>query len=169
VIKTVVTHSVTYFIMGLLASSLLDYARFFAESSLALMMRPANDPWVMAGPLFQPVRGALFGVVFYVLREPFFEERKGWLVMWSVLVVVGVLGTFGPSPGSLEGMLFTVFPLRVHLMGLPEVLLQSLALSLLLVHWVNHPQKRWLSRVMGIAFAVMMSLPIIGLLLGPPR
>jgi hypothetical protein len=169
VVKTIVTHTVTYFIMGLLAYTLLDYTRFFAESSLNLMMRQTDDPWVMAGPLFQPIRGILFGIVFYLLREPFFAKKNGWLVMWIVLVVVGILGTFGPTPGSIEGMLYTVFPLWVHLKGLPEVLLQSLFLSLIVYYWVNNPQKRWLNWVMGVAFVILMSFPIIGLLVGSPR
>jgi len=168
-VKTSVTHTVTYFIMGLLASTMLDYARFYAESSLNLMMRQTNDPWVMAGPLFQPIRGILFGIVFYLLRDSFFGRKNGWLVMWIVLVVVGIIGTFGPTPGSLEGMLFTVFPLWVHLRGLPEVLLQSLFLSFILVYWVNHPQKKWLNWVMGIAFFVLMSFPILGLLVTQTR
>lgn len=166
IVKTIVTHSVSYFIMGLLASTILDYTRFYAESSLNLMMRQTNDPWVMAGPLFQPVRGILFGIVFYLLRESFFGKKNGWLVMWFTLVVVGIIGTFGPTPGSLEGMLYTVFPLWVHLRGLPEVLLQSLFLSLILFYWVNNPQKKWLNWVMGIAFFILMALPILGLLLG---
>ncbi|HUV88452.1 MAG TPA: hypothetical protein VMY80_02275 [Anaerolineae bacterium] len=169
IVKTIVTHTVTYFIMGLLASTILDYTRFFAESSLNLIMRQTNDPWVMVGPLFQPIRGILFGVVFYLLREPFFGKKNGWLLMWIVLVVVGIIGTFGPTPGSLEGMLYTVFPLWVHLRGLPEVLLQSLFLSLILFYWVNHPQKKWLNWVMGIAFLILMSFPIIGLLVGQPK
>ncbi len=165
-VKTLVTHTVTYFIVGLLASLLLDYARFFAESSLSLIMRPTSDPWVMAGPLFQSVRGLLFGIVFYLLREPFFERKNGWLVMWLVLVVVGIIGVFGPAPGSVEGMIYTVFPLSVHLRSLPELLLQSLFLSLLLFYWINHPEKRWLNWVMGIAFALVMALPLLGLLAG---
>jgi hypothetical protein len=107
VAKTIVTHTVTYFIMGLLASTILDYPQFFAESSLNLMMRPTSDPWVMVGPLFQPIRGFFFGIVFYLLREPFFGAQNGWLIIWSVLVGVGIIGTFGPAPGSLEGMLYT--------------------------------------------------------------
>ena len=165
-VKTLVTHTVTYFIVGLLASLLLDYARFFAESNLNLIMRPTSDPWVMAGPLFQPVRGILFGIVFYLLREPFFEKKNGWLVMWLVLVLVGIIGVFGPAPGSVEGMIYTVFPLSVHLRSLPELLLQSLFLSLLLFYWINHPEKRWLNWVMGIAFALVMALPLLGLLAG---
>ena len=169
VVKAIVTHTVTYFIMGLLASTILDYTRFFAESSLNLMMRQTGDPWVMVGPLFQPIRGIRFGIVFYLLREPFFGKKNGWLLMWMVLVVVGILGTFGPAPGSLEGMLYTVLPLWVHLRGLPEGLLQSLFLSLILFYWVNHPQKRWLNWVMGVAFVILMSFPILGLLVGQPK
>lgn len=169
VVKTIVTHTVTYFIMGLLASTLLDYTRFYAETSLNLMMRQTNDPWVMVGPLFQPIRGILFGIVFYLLRETFFRKKNGWLIMWIVLVVVGIISTFGPTPGSLEGMLYTVFPLSVHLRSLPEVLLQALLLSLILFYWVNHPQNKWLNWVMGIAFFILMSFPILGLLVGQPR
>ena len=169
VIKTIVTHTVTYFIMGLLAFKILDYARFFSESSLNLMMRQTTEPWVMAGPLFQPMRGILFGIVFYLLREPLFGQKNGWLVMWIVLVVVGIIGTFGPAPGSLEGMIYTVFPLWVHLKGLPEVLLQSLFLSLIVFYWVNHPQRKWLNWVMVGAFLILMSFPIIGLLAGQSK
>jgi hypothetical protein len=162
-VKTIVTHTVTYFIMGLLASTILDYARFFSESDLSLMMRSTSDPLVMVGPLFQPLRGGLFGIVFYLLRDSFFNKKNGWLVMWIILVAVGILGTFGPSPGSLEGMIYTVFPLWVHFRGLPEVLLQSFFLSVILFYWVNQ-QKRWLNWVMGIAFIVIISFPILGLL-----
>jgi hypothetical protein len=164
IVKAVVTHSVTYFIMGLLASALLDYSQFFTETSLKVMMRPTDSLWVMVGPLFQPIRGVLFGIVFYLLREPFFGRRTGWLAMWLVLVALGILGTFGPSPGSIEGLLYTVFPLSVHLRGLPEVLLQSLLLSLIMFYWVRNPHKRWISWAMGIAFVVLMSFPILGLL-----
>jgi hypothetical protein len=168
-VKTIVTHSVTYMILGLLASTLLDYGHLFADSSLNLLMRPVSDPLVMAGPLFQPVRGFLFGIVFYLLREPFFEKKNGWLLMWTVLVIVGILNTFGPTPGSVEGIIYTILPLWVHLRGLPEVLLQSLCLSLVLFYWVNHPGKRWLNWAMGIAFFINITLPVLGLLLGPAR
>ncbi|MDJ0754989.1 MAG: hypothetical protein QNJ45_15810 [Ardenticatenaceae bacterium] len=163
-IKTVVTHSITYFLMGILASTMFDYATWFAESNLNVMMRPVSDPMVMAGPLFQPIRGVLFGVVFYLLREQFFERKYGWLIMWFVLVIMGIINTFGPTPGSIEGMLYTIFPLEIHLRGLPEVIFQALLLSLILYYWVNHPQQKWLNWVMGLVFLVMMALPVLGLI-----
>jgi hypothetical protein len=166
VVKTIVTHTITYSIMGILALVVFDYASLFTETGLKFLMRPISDPMTVAAPLFQPIRGVLFGVVFYLLREPLFGRKQGWLVMWTLLVVVGILGTFGPTPGSLEGVYFTVLPLWVHLRGLPEVLLQTLLLSGVLFYWVNHPQQKWLNWVMGIGFVLFLSLPILGLLVG---
>ena len=168
ILKTMVTHTVTYFIMGLIASTVLEYGRLYAETSLNLLMRQISDPLVMAGPLFQPIRGALFGIVFFLLRDTLFGRKNGWLVMWITLVVIGILSPFGPSPGSIEGMIYTMLPMELHLTGLPEVLLQALILSALLYYWVNHPEKKWLNWVMGIVFVLMLLLPTLGLLVGQP-
>jgi hypothetical protein len=167
--KTIVTHTVTYFIMGLIASTVFEYGRLYAETSLNLLMRQTSDPLVMAGPLFQPIRGALFGIVFFLLRDTFFGRKNGWLVMWITLVVVGIISPFGPSPGSIEGVIYTTLPMELHLTGLPEVILQALILSAVLFYWVNHPEKKWLNWVMGIVFILMLLLPTLGLLVGQPN
>ena len=164
VVKTMVTHTVSYFLIGLAAFWCFDYARRFAEPGVRSLMRQADEPLVMAGPLFQPIRGLLFGVVFYPLRGPLFAVRSGWLVLWLVLVVVGILGTFGPAPGSVEGMVYTTLPLRFHLQSLPEIVVQSLALAALLWYWVNQAAKKWLSWGLGTAFVAVLLLPALGLL-----
>lgn len=164
VVKTIVTHTVTYFVVGLLAFVALDYPHLYADSSLALLMRPTTDAIVMAGPLFQPIRGLLFGLVFSSLRGPFFGQKTGWLLMWAVLVAIGILGTFGPTPGSLEGMIYTVLPFRLHLIGLPETLLQSFLFSFVVFYWVNNPRKRGLTWTMGSLFFLVLLLPMLGLL-----
>ena len=166
VVKAIVTHTITYFVFGLLALFAFDYARLFAETELVHLMRPTTDPVVMAGPLFQPIRGVLFGVLLYVLRDAFFGRRWGWLRLWLVLVGVGILGTPGPTAGSLEGMIYTRIPLWVQLRGLPEVLLQTLTFSWLLCHWVDHPEKRRLNWCLGVAFVFVCLLPAVGLLAG---
>lgn len=167
IVKTIVTHSVTYFAMGLIFSDLFGYGHLFAETDLRFFMRPITDPMVMAGGLFQPIRGVLFGIVFYLLRDTFFGAKRGWLIMWIVLVLVGILSTFGPSPGSVEGMIYTILPLNVHLLGLPEVLIQALVLSSILCYWVNHPEKRWISWLISVLFFIFMLLPVLGLVYGP--
>ena len=79
----------TYFVTGLLAFTLLDYAGRFGDPTVASFMRQAGDPWVASGPMFQVVRGILLGAVFYPLREIVFARRHGWLHLWAVLVAVG--------------------------------------------------------------------------------
>ncbi len=164
VVKTMVAHTVTYFVIGALAFFVFDYPRLFAETELRFLMRPTTDPVVMAGGLFQPIRGLVFGALLWMLRETFFATRWGWLRLWLVLVVVGIIGPMGPVPGSLEGMIFTKIPLSVQLKGLPEVLLQTLVFSWILCYWVDHPEKHWLNWCLGVVFGVACLLPALGLL-----
>ncbi len=166
-LKTIVVHSVTYFVCGLLAFVLLDYEQVFAEPAVRVLMRQTDEAIVMAGPLFQPIRGLLFAIAFFPLRSVLFHRRDGWLIMWSLLVIVGILSTFGPSPGSIEGMIYTTFPIQVQLMGMIEVLAQSLLLSVILCYWVDHPDNRWLKWLLVIAFVIVMLLPVLGLAFGP--
>ena len=164
-LKTIVTHTVTYFLMGFLAFFLFDYATQYTETSLNLLMRPTSEPIVRAGVLFQPIRGFLFGIAFYLLREVFFGKKLGWLIMWVVLIIMGILSTFGPSPGSIEGMVYTVLPLSSHFgWGLLEIYSQALLLSFVTYTWVNHPEKKWLTWVLIAAFCVVLLLPGLALL-----
>jgi hypothetical protein len=162
-VKTVVVHTVTYFIAGVLALVAGGYETTFATPPLSYFMRPTTDAVVMAGPLFQPVRGVIFALAFYPLRTVLFERRRGWLILWWLLLALGVLSTFGPAPGSVEGIIYTIIPPRRQILGLWEVLLQSLLFSFILYHWVNRPRKRWLDVTLGVSFAIVMLLPLLGL------
>ncbi len=168
-LKTVIVHTITYFVAGLLAYTLGGYEKAFSQPPLSYFMRPTTDPWVMAGPLFQPVRGVLFALAFYPLRDVLFARSRGWLTLWWLLLALGVLSTFGPASGSVEGLIYTIVPPLSQILGLWEVLLQSLLLSVILWYWVNHPGKRWLDRTLGIAFFIVMILPVLGLVLAPTQ
>lgn len=163
-VKTIVVHTITYFFMGALASTFLNYAERFARPEMACWMRQLDDPLIMAGPLLQPIRGLIFALAFYPLREILFGKKNGWLVLWWLLVALGILSTFGPAPASVEGMLYTVIPIADQLTGWLEVVPQALLLSVILFYWVNHPEKKWLNWVMGVVFFVMLLMPIAGLL-----
>lgn len=160
--KTMVCHTLTYFLMGALAAYFLNYAAEMARPGSG--MRPMSDPLVMAGPLFQPLRGLVFTLVFYPLRECLFGRKNGWLLMGWMLIALGILSTFGPASGSIEGMIYTPTPVLLQLRGGLEVVPQALLLSALLCYWVNNPQKTWLSWLLGVAFFCAMALPILGLL-----
>jgi hypothetical protein len=162
VAKTMVCHTLTYFIMGALAAYFLNYAAEMARPESG--MRHMSDPLVMAGPLFQPLRGLIFALVFYPLRECLFGRKNGWMLMGWMLIALGILSTFGPAAGSIEGMIYTPAPIRSQLRGWVEVVPQALLLSALLCYWVNHAEKKWLDWLLGIVFFIAMALPVLGLL-----
>ncbi len=164
-VKTIVVHTGTYFVMGLLALQFLDYAHQFAQPGLQTYMRPLSDPLVAAGPLFQPIRGLLFALAFYPLRRVFFFRKNGWAAMWLVLVMLGILSTFGPSPGSIEGIIYTSRPLELQVFGLPESLLQSLLLSSILCYWITHPGNKRLAFAMWALFCLAVIASLMGVML----
>lgn len=165
-VKTIVVHTVTYFLVGLVAFNVLNYSVKFATPALASFMRPTNDRIVALGPALQPIRGILFALVFYPLREILFGKRNGWLITWLMLVSLGIFSTFGAASGSVEGLIYTTIPIRTQLSGgLLEVLSQSFLLSTILYYWINHPKKRWINWVLGILFVLAVLLSVLGFLM----
>lgn len=141
-------HMVTYMLAGLLASSLLDYAAWWDTEPMG-GMRPLDSPWVAAGPALQASRGLVLALVLFPFRRRILEERGGWLALWGLLVGLGILSTYGPAPGSIEGAIYTTLPLPYHVFGAPEVYAQSLAFSACVVGWYRRPHAAW-SWVFGI-------------------
>ena len=162
--RTIVAHTITYVFMGVLAATFLDYKAAFARPELACWMRQLDDRWVMAGPLFQPIRGLIFALVLYPLRESLFGKKNGWLLMWWMLVALGILSTFGPAPGSVEGMLYTRLPVLGQMRGWLEIVPQALLFSALLCYWVNRPEKKWLNWTLGVVFVLLMAMLVTGLM-----
>ncbi|HET7011831.1 MAG TPA: hypothetical protein VFI11_13725 [Anaerolineales bacterium] len=168
IVKTMISHTVTYFFVGVLAAVTLNYTARFSDPSVAAYSRPTSDPMVMAGPLFQPIRGILFGFVFYLLRETFFHRPRGWLILWVTLVVIGIIGQFTGGLGSIEGLVYSRIPVAFQLTLLPEVFIQSFLLSVLVYYWIRQP-KKWLNWVLGVIFFLIILLPALGLIAAGSR
>jgi hypothetical protein len=132
-------------------------------------MRPTTDPWVAAGPLFQPVRGFLFGIVFYLLRDALFVRKYGWLVMWAMLAILGIINPFGAVSGSIEGAIYLSVPLASQLgLGLIEVYTQSLLLALGTYFWVRQPGNPWFTWGFSIIAGLAIAASLAGVFLAPP-
>ena len=165
-LKTIVAHTLTYFIVGLIAFNLFDYAAQFAEDELRTFMRQTDDPMVALGPALQPIRGILFALAFYPLREILFKRKNGWLITWWLLVSLGILSTFAPGSGSVEGIIYTTLPIAGQFSGgMLEILTQSFLFSALLYYWVNNPEKRWINWVLGILFVLAVLMSVMGYLI----
>lgn len=162
-VKTAVVHTLTYFVCGALAAHYLHYADLMAKPESG--MRPITSSLVVAGPLFQPLRGILFASVFYSVRQCLFLRKWGWLVMAWMLIALGILSTFGPAGGSVEGMIYTPTPILLQMRGWIEIVPQATSLALLLWFWVRHPEKKWLNWLLGSAFVVVVALDVLGVLM----
>jgi hypothetical protein len=160
VVKAAIVHTFTYFLVGLSAFKLFNYPATLSHPDNNF--RPATDPLVRAGALFQPIRGVLFGVVFYLLRSIVFQAN-GWIILWAMLVVVGILSTFAPAGYSIEGLIYLKRGAGANWGGLIEILLQSFLLSAVTYYWVTHPGVAWLDWLIGILFVVALLLSLLGL------
>lgn len=164
-LKTIVAHTLTYFLVGFLAFTIFDYAGQFAQPEVRTWMRQTDDPIVALGPALQPIRGIIFALAFYPLREVLFRRKNGWLITWWLLVALGILSTFGPTPGSVEGMIYLAPSSSGFFSGgLLEILTQSFLFSALLYYWVKHPEKRWMNWLLGILFVLVIVMSLMGYL-----
>jgi hypothetical protein len=161
--RTIVCHTITYMFMGALAAYFFHYAEMMRNPASG--MRPMSSPLVMAGPLWQPIRGIVFASVIFPLRAAFFGKKNGWLLLSWMLVALGILCTFAPAAGSFEGFVFTTVPILMQLRGWCEVVPQAILLSALLCYWVNHPQKKWFGCLLSILFVLTLALVTLGLCL----
>jgi hypothetical protein len=160
--RVTAAHTLAYFAAGIFAIAVLRYEELFGEGSLSFM-RPTDSPWVAAGPALQIVRGAVLGAVLLPFRSVFLTKARGWLYFWLLLFVLTYLLTASAAVGSFEGVIYTTIPLRVHLLGLPEILLYLTLFTGVLWIWYRRPA-RWLSRTMGALVVVIVLLSGLGVL-----
>ena len=159
-------HFVTYQIFGLLFFTFIGYHELYTRPEIALFMRPTTSIWVYAGPLFQLIRGPIMALAIFPFRKVFLHEKRGWMLLWGLFIALAILSPAGPTPGSIEGIVYTVLPLQFHLIGLPEVLLQTLALSSLFCFWERRPEEKKILIPLLAIFIVILALTILGILFG---
>jgi hypothetical protein len=131
IIKVTLIHVLTYVVCGIVFSQIFGYQDALVNNTT---MRGMDDPFVMAAPLFQIVRGLLFGVVLLWIKDAFLGKKFGWLRLWAIVLILSVFNTPAPSPGSIEGFIYllpTDEPLVLQIGGTLEILLQTLLVSVL--------------------------------------
>lgn len=142
VVTTTIYHLITYFIFGFIASSVFNYKQFFELPIIQDYYKAFGSVSNLLGPLIQIVRGLLFGLVLLPFVGFLKETKFGWLYLWFLFVGIGIIGTPAAAPASIEGLIYTKIPLWFHLIGLPEILCQTLVFSILVHRGVraeSHP------------------------------
>lgn len=164
-LRVTLAHMATYVLAGLCAMTFLDYAALWQTPEFA-HYRPLDSPWIAAGPALQVVRGLIFALALWPFHAVFLDQPRGALSLWGLLVGLGILSIYGAGPGSVEGLIYTTIPLRSHLWGLPEVLVQSGAFAFGLVGWYRRPHRAW-GVVFGLVTAFAGLASLAGMLLDP--
>lgn len=122
-------HILTYILCGIIFSSIFTYDSLFAIDGVSDFMKEVGGTSTLLGPLVQVIRGLLFGLVLLLVKDSFVGKRLGWLKLWLLIAIIGIINTPGPAPFSIEGIIYTKLPLEFHLKGVPEILIQTLLFS----------------------------------------
>ncbi len=144
--RMIVAHFLTYFFIGLIfyltGLNVIVYYEQHPDPMVNGFFRSTSSQLVMLGPFFQLLRGLIFAVALYPFRKVFLDDKRGWLYLWGIFLALAILTPASAAPGSIEGLVYTNFSTTFHLIYLPEIILQTLAFSGLVVFWENHKVKR---------------------------
>jgi hypothetical protein len=158
--RMIVAHFLTYFLFGLLfyvsGLNVIAYYEQFPEPLVNALYRETSSLLVTVGPLFQLLRGSIFALALYPFRTSFLERKLGWLYLWGLLLAFAILAPASAAPSSIEGFVYTNLPLSFHLLGLPEIVLQTLAFSGLFVLWERHPVKGLTIPLVVVFFVILL-------------
>ncbi len=138
--KITLVHVITYIACGMVAMTLFHYQSSLSQAG----MRDTNSLIVGLAPVFQVVRGALFGIVLWLFKKSFIHSKYGWLMIWTMILIIGILNTPATAPGSIEYFIYyepTEF-WNLEIGGMLEILIQTILFSFISFHWVRPKDKQ---------------------------
>lgn len=130
IFKVTAIHVLTYIICGMIFCVLFNYKELMALDNAVYFFKQDVQS-ISIGPVIQIIRGFLFGLVLLLFRDSYENKKYGWLRLWLIMVVIGIINTPSTSPGSIEGLIYTQLPLELVIKGMPEILIQTLLFSIL--------------------------------------
>ena len=158
-----VTHTVVYFIAGMIFAVLMNYRELFATAEYAFM-RPFEHPLVILGPSLQIFRGALLALAFLPFRKVIVDNKQGWIVLAVALWILMHVGADAADPGKIEAFIYADYSAAIHFATWPESIFSSLAFAWLFHTWERNPKDKRLSIPLIAVLVITVALAILGLL-----
>ncbi len=155
-------HVIAYFIAGIFALVFMDYKNHYSSESLSLLMRPTDSPWVALGPGLQIFRGLIIALVLLPIRSFIFQKNGFLKLLWLVLGL-SFISTIGPTPGSFDGYIYTILPLKYHLLGIPEAILYVSLFTGILLLWYKL-EKKYITVISIIMVILVIAMSIMGMI-----
>ncbi|MGB5933759.1 MAG: hypothetical protein WBH57_11915 [Anaerolineae bacterium] len=162
-----VTHTVTYFIAGMIFAAVMNYRELFATTTYSYM-RPFDHPLVILGPLLQVFRGAFLALAFLPFRKVIMENKRGWIYLFVALWILAEVGANAADPGKIEGFIYADYPVAHWFATYPESIFQTLTFAWLFHTWERNPKDKRLSIPLIAALVIIAVLLILGVLFTPP-
>ena len=133
--KVTIAHVITYAIVTIMAiSRTISYIDRVVE---LMGFKPLDEISIGAVLIGQIIRGLLLGIVIWWIKDSIIGKKLAWLKLWAILVILGIFNTYGPTHGSIQGMLYLA-PIEDMpgnaMLGMLEVLLQPLLFSIIVTY-----------------------------------
>ena len=135
--KATIAHIVTYIFCGVVAMTLFQYY----DHVETIGMKSADEINILFMLFGQFVRGVLFGIVIWWIRDSIIGKKLAWLKLWAILVIIGIIGVYAPAPGSIEGIIYLApgsgsesLPLSFVLGSMAEIMVQPLLFSIIVTY-----------------------------------
>ncbi|MCL2081434.1 MAG: hypothetical protein FWH16_04970 [Oscillospiraceae bacterium] len=130
--RVMAAHVITYAVVTLLA---MPMTFNYIDSMVELMgIRPLDEINMGAVLIGQIIRGLLLGIVIWWIKDSIIGKKWAWLKLWAILVILGIFNTYGPTHGSIQGLIYLVpiedIPVSASL-GMLETLAQPLLFSIM--------------------------------------
>jgi len=132
-VKVIITHVITYMVVGAIASQLLNYEDIVMDF---FGFKPMDEIKFSTILLGQILRGFLLGMVIWWIKDSIINKKLAWLKLFVILVILGIFNTYGPAHGSIEGLIyldtsrFENIPFSMSF-SILEVLIQPLLFSII--------------------------------------
>ncbi len=154
--RVVAAHVIAYFIAGIFAMKVFNYAELFSKGAMSLIMKPTTDPIVALGPCLQIIRGLIMALVLLPVRKVFTEGKSGFLKLGLLIFGLSVLSTFAAAFGSVDGFIYTRLSFMEHIVGYPEAFLWIFLFIAIL--WVLYKFER---KTISIVVVVLLILILL--------
>jgi len=137
-LKVVIAHVFTYILCGVIASNLFNYFNWIHEQN---NWRSIDSIVMQLAPVFQIVRGVLYGFVLLILKDKIIYTKFGILKLFIIMIIIGIFNTPAPSPGSIEKFIYLApdnKPLRIQIGGMSEIIIQNFLFCIIVcTKWIE--------------------------------
>jgi F0F1-type ATP synthase assembly protein I len=137
-LKVVIAHVVTYMLCGMFFYKVNHYKEELIDKQKGLngaKWRSQSDNVYKLVPLFQLLRGALLGIVLVIIKDAVYDTSFGFLKLFLILFITGLINVYQPAPDSIEGHIYIEpekgLTLKERLGGNIEIAVQIMLFSII--------------------------------------